>query len=136
MTAGGSVPHVEGGVGEEPAVEQLMRLSWRSDQRCLLLAVEGEIDVLTAPRLEAALREGVANAALRPLILDLSGVELLSSAGLHALFEARGWAEELTEPLRVVVGHARAVLWPLEATGMAALLCLYESVTDALTDQA
>jgi anti-sigma B factor antagonist len=119
-------------VTDEPAVEQLMRLSWRIDEHYLLLAVEGEIDILTAPRLDVALRKGVEECADRPLILDLTRVELLSSAGLRVLFEARGWAEELAEPLRVVVGHARPVVWPLELTGLASLLALYESVEEAL----
>jgi anti-sigma B factor antagonist len=127
---------VAGGVGDGPAAEQLMRLSWRSDERYLLLTVEGEVDVLTAPRLQDALREGVADAAARPFVLDMTRVELLASAGLHALFEARGWAEELAEPLRIVVDSARPVVWPLEATGLAALLCLYESLADALAGSA
>src|SRR5688572_19486732 len=99
-----------------------MRLSWRSDLRFLLLTVEGEIDVLTAPRLEVALRKGVDECADRPFVLDLTRVELLSSAGLRVLFEARGWAEELAEPLRVVAGSARPVVWPLELTGLSSLL--------------
>jgi anti-sigma B factor antagonist len=52
-----------------------------------LLAVEGELDIATAPRMIAALNDAFANLAL-PLIVDLSSVDFMDSTGLALLMNA------------------------------------------------
>jgi anti-anti-sigma factor len=49
-----------------------------------VLVVRGELDELTAPDLEAAIN-GHRNRNGWPLIIDLSNLEFISSAGLHIL---------------------------------------------------
>ena len=51
-----------------------------------VVTVRGELDELTAPLLEDAIADCRAG---WPLIVDLSGVEFMSSAGLHALLRER-----------------------------------------------
>ena len=53
---------------------------------CQVVVVRGELDELTAPLLEDAI-DGCR--AGWPLIVDLSEVEFISSAGLHALLRER-----------------------------------------------
>jgi anti-sigma B factor antagonist len=53
-----------------------------------LLAVEGEIDIATAPRMIAALNEALAEIET-PLVLDLSSVVFMDSTGLALLINAR-----------------------------------------------
>jgi anti-sigma B factor antagonist len=52
-----------------------------------LLAVEGEIDIATSPRLIAALNEVVTD-SVHALIVDLSAVEFMDSTGLALLVRA------------------------------------------------
>jgi len=118
--------------GGEPPVEQLLRITRHDDARVVLLAVDGEVDLMTAPRLHAALLAALRDGPRRVVILDLTRVSLLSSAGLNAMWEARQTAERLDEPLRVVVDHARPVVRPLEITGLDRWFELYHTVPDAL----
>jgi anti-sigma B factor antagonist len=53
-----------------------------------VLAVEGEIDIATAPRMIAALNE-VLTAIESPLVVDLSSVVFMDSTGLALLINAR-----------------------------------------------
>jgi anti-sigma B factor antagonist len=52
-----------------------------------LLAIGGELDIATAPRLIAALNQAFATLE-RPLVLDLSGVDFMDSTGLALLMNA------------------------------------------------
>jgi anti-anti-sigma factor len=60
-----------------------------------VLVVRGEIDELTAPELDTSIDTF---AGTRPLIVDLSAVEFISSAGLHALLRERPRAVRLVCP--------------------------------------
>jgi anti-sigma B factor antagonist len=53
-----------------------------------VLAVEGEIDIVTAPRMIAALNEVLAEIE-SPLVVDLSSVIFMDSTGLALLINAR-----------------------------------------------
>jgi anti-sigma B factor antagonist len=53
-----------------------------------LLAVEGEIDIATAPRMIAALNEVLAEIE-SPLVVDLSSVVFMDSTGLALMMNAR-----------------------------------------------
>lgn len=52
-----------------------------------LLAVEGELDIATAPRMIAALNEAFADLE-RPIVVDLSSVGFMDSTGLALLINA------------------------------------------------
>jgi anti-sigma B factor antagonist len=53
-----------------------------------LLAVKGEIDIATSPRLIAALNEAVTDTA-GSVVVDLSAVEFMDSTGLALLIRAQ-----------------------------------------------
>lgn len=55
---------------------------------CELLAVEGEIDIATSPRLIAALNEAVTDSELS-VVVDLGAVEFMDSTGLALLVRAQ-----------------------------------------------
>jgi anti-anti-sigma factor len=61
--------------------------------------VEGEIDILTAPQLEAALRAEIDQG--RDVVLDLSAVSFIDSTGLHAIVSAAHAASACGQQLRV-----------------------------------
>jgi anti-anti-sigma factor len=116
----------------QPAGDSLLTVRVvRQAMDVVLLHVAGELDLLTAPRL----RESVARAlAERPrlLILDLTDVRFLGSAGLSVLINAHENARSDTR-LRVVAG-APAVLRPLDVTGLAATLSIHPTLGAAFTD--
>ncbi|WP_158548665.1 STAS domain-containing protein [Blastococcus sp. TF02A-26] len=76
----------------------------------------GEIDCSTAPRLATCL-DSVLAAAPAEVVVDLSQVTFLDSAGLHTLVTAHGRATGLGVRLRVLVA-TRAVLRPIQVTGL------------------
>lgn len=60
----------------------------------VLIVARGELDILGAPRLAAALpAEGSS-----PITIDLAGVEFMDSTGLRALLEARTAAIDAGRP--------------------------------------
>ncbi|XVS62701.1 STAS domain-containing protein [Actinosynnema sp. CA-299493] len=94
-----------------------------------VVAVSGEVDMLTAPQLRAdALRHLDAGSTL---VLDLSGVSFLGSAGLAVLVEASQHAQRRDASFRVVAVE-RAVTRPLAATGLGEVFSVFQSVEQAL----
>ncbi|QQQ74660.1 STAS domain-containing protein [Saccharothrix sp. 6-C] len=94
-----------------------------------VVGVSGEVDMLTAPQLRAeSLRHLDAGSTL---VLDLSGVSFLGSAGLAVLVEASQHAKRRDAEFRVVA-VARAVTRPLAATGLGGVFSVFESVEQAL----
>ena len=53
----------------------------------LTLAPEGRLDTITAPELEAVLKESLTD--VKELIFDFEGLEYISSAGLRVLLSAQ-----------------------------------------------
>jgi anti-anti-sigma factor len=84
----------------------------------------GEIDILSAPALRAALLPALETA--EKVVLDLSEVSFLGSSGLAVLVEARDHAQRSGHHLRLICS-SRIVLRALEATG---LRDLFDVVTD------
>lgn len=115
--------------------EHLLTVTYAEHERALVLSVGGEVDILTAPRLQAAIDTAFGRLTGRVLILDLTTVRFLGSPGLRTLLETA--AEAAKQPgyqtLRVVVDHNRPVIRPIEITGMDHVLALYHSIGDALT---
>ncbi len=63
-----------------------MNINKKLDNGTLTIALEGRLDTITAPELEAELKksEGTAD----KLVFDMSGLEYISSAGLRVLLSA------------------------------------------------
>jgi anti-sigma B factor antagonist len=99
---------------------------------CVVLRVRGEVDVATVRRLRAAVHAALADGPARPVVLDLSEVEFLSSSGVGALLAVTREADELGRELRVAVGERRVVRRPLQVAGIDRVLPLYPSLDAAL----
>jgi anti-sigma B factor antagonist len=96
----------------------------------VVLRVTGELDLLTAPRLE----ESVDNALREQpqvLILDLSEVGFLASSGIAALVDAHQRGGKETEVR--VVARGNATFRPLELTGVTAKLAVHPTLDEALS---
>jgi anti-anti-sigma factor len=94
-----------------------------------VLAVAGEVDLLTADLLSEALAAEVARHAL--VVVDLTAVEFLSSSGLAALALAHRAAVEAGRELRLVAGN-RITLRPIQVTGMADQIAVFATVAHAV----
>lgn len=80
------------------------------------LTVVGEVDAFTASRLRPSIASQLEGQP-RELVLDLSAVEFLGSAGLAVLVEAQKLARERDVALRLIA-TSRAVIRPLQGTGL------------------
>ncbi len=95
----------------------------------VIVAVAGEIDLLTADQLREALEAEVVRREL--VVVDLTAVEFLSSSGLAALALAHRAAVEAGRELRLVAGN-RVTLRPIQITGMADEIGVFATVADAV----
>ncbi|WP_103340496.1 STAS domain-containing protein [Amycolatopsis sp. CA-126428] len=95
----------------------------------VVLRVDGALDLALAPKLRR-LAERAARLGPPLLVIDLTGVTFLASAGMAELVRAhRGPAT--SAPLRVVA-TGRITLRPLELTRLADELAIYPSLPEAL----
>lgn len=97
-----------------------------------VVTVDGEIDIMTAPELRTALQEAVAAEERKPVVVDLTGVRLLSSVGLAVLSEIHEVADKAGMPLRVVFGSSRLVVRMLQLSGLSDVLAVHRDVQDAV----
>lgn len=77
----------------------------------VVLTLSGELDLMTAPRVEQAVRAAL-NATTRQVVIDLAAVTYVDSAGLGVLLRAKRLAAAASVPLWVagVDGQPRARL--------------------------
>lgn len=92
----------------------------------LIVAATGEIDMLTATRFDQEVQRAIAQSPQR-LILDLTGVTFLSSAGLALLVRARKECADTH-----VVATSTATLRPIELMGLQDDLPVHADLTEAL----
>ncbi len=102
------------------------RVDAESHGKTVVLAVTDELDMLTAPRLHEAARQALDNAP-HTLILDLTNVTFLSSAGLSVLVSAHKHAGDATD-----VVTDTATLRPLQLMGLDHDLPVYDTRDEAL----
>lgn len=95
-----------------------------------ILVITGEVDQETVDVMFVELDECLLTRP-KAMVLDLSGVTFLGSAGLRLLLHAQLDMEERHAQLAVVAEH-NAVLKPLRITDMDQLLAMYPSRVDAL----
>ena len=95
----------------------------------VVLAVGGELDMLTAPELRREVADRIPAVSL--VVLDLDGVRFLGTSGLAALIEIREQAHRAGVELRIACTERR-VLRPLGIAGLHHLFDLHDDVDAAL----
>ena len=63
-----------------------MTMNKNQNGNTLTIALEGRLDTTTAPELEKELKDSLSN--MEALVLDFSGLDYISSAGLRVLLSA------------------------------------------------
>ncbi len=95
-----------------------------------VIEVTGEVDVHTAPELDAKLTEIISGGSNK-LIVDLSQVEFLDSTGLGVLVKALKHVREHDGSLSVVTATER-ISKVFRITGLDAAIGLYDDVDEAV----
>ena len=86
----------------------------------LTLAVEGRLDTVTSPELEAALKEELNG--IESLTFDFSALDYISSAGLRVLLSAQKQMNKLGE--MKVTGVSEIIMEIFEVTGFSDILTI------------
>jgi anti-sigma B factor antagonist len=92
------------------------------------VTVAGDVDLLTAPHLASALQQ--TQERKQAVLLDLSEVDFLGSAGLSVLVEAARRTDDSRGRLAVLVTR-HAVRRAIEVTGLDAALHIFETTSEA-----
>jgi anti-sigma B factor antagonist len=100
----------------------------RVDDDTIVLSVAGVIDLATATELADAMHVALASARHR-LVIDLTGVSFMSSAGLAILAEAHAAMKPRAQ--FAVVANNAVILRPLEITKLADVLDVYPTLESA-----
>jgi anti-anti-sigma factor len=97
-----------------------MNINKTTHDSTLKIALEGRLDTTTAPRLEAELKQSIADNT--ELILDFAKLEYLSSAGLRVLLAAQ---KIMNKQGKMVIQNVNDVIAEVfEATGFADILTI------------
>src|ERR1700761_8516242 len=98
--------------------------------QAVVLTVSGEVDMLSSPRLAEAIATTLATKPAA-LIVDLSKVGFLASAGMTVLVTAQAEVEPPTK--FAVVANGSATSRPIKLMGIDSVLSLYSSLDSALS---
>jgi anti-anti-sigma factor len=112
-----------------PASASTCEVSEHTVDDVAVVAASGVIDMLTAPQLEEALRSALGKKPAS-LVVDLSGVEFLASAGMGVLVAAHD--EAGTDTRLCVVAEGPATSRPLKLVGIADIVPLYSTLDEAI----
>lgn len=95
-----------------------------------VVGISGVVDMLTAPELEKAIAEA-AKSSPKAVIVDMTAVEFLASAGMGVLIAAQ---DELAPAIRfAVVADGPATSRPLKLVGVTDVVDLYATLDEALS---
>ena len=112
------------------AAQSTCTLEERRVEGVSVVAVAGVVDMLTAPELEKAIAKA-AESSPPAVVIDMSAVEFLASAGMGVLIAAQ---DELAPAIRfAVVADGPATSRPLKLVGVTDVVDLYATLEEALT---
>jgi anti-sigma B factor antagonist len=112
--------------------DPLLQVHLEVREGAAIVRAVGDVDLGTAPLLSEYLRRGEEQLTPpRPLVLDLSGVDFLASAGLSELIKHAKRCTDLGSRL-LVVATQRVVLRTMDLTGLTEMITAVPSVEDAL----
>jgi anti-anti-sigma factor len=94
-----------------------------------VVAVGGDVDVATVAALEASITDALA-AKPTALVIDLSDVDFLASAGLQTLVATNEAVSKTTA--FAVVANGPATSRPIQLTGLDSVFSLYSTLAEAL----
>ena len=97
-----------------------MMIEIKKNAESTTIEVVGRLDTTTAPSLEKTINEDVGQ--VKNLVLDLKGLEYISSAGLRVLLSAQKKMQQLG--VMKVINVCESVMEVFEMTGFADILVI------------
>ena len=97
-----------------------MTMEIKKNAEATVIEVVGRLDTTSAPALEKAINEDIGDA--KKLVLDLKGVQYISSAGLRVLLGAQKKMQKIGS--MKVINVCEAVMEVFEMTGFADILVI------------
>jgi anti-sigma B factor antagonist len=108
-----------------------MEISVKQYKHCDLLSVQGKVDSYTAPDLTKAI-ESLNNNGQFKIVLDLSELEYMSSAGFRALLIGQRNCKRYNRGEIVLASVPKKICDALELTGFTPLFRMFDDVTAAV----
>jgi anti-sigma B factor antagonist len=108
-----------------------MEINLRPIDACDLVVIKGRIDSYTAPELSEKLNV-ITHQNRYKIILDLSDVIFVSSAGLRVLIDIQKTCKKMNQGEVVLVNTPLRVYETLELAGFAPLFKFYNDVSSAI----
>ena len=108
-----------------------MEISTQKFKHCDLLSVIGKVDSFTAPDLTKAI-EALNNENYFKIVLDLSKLEYMSSAGFRALLLGQRNCKRFNRGEIVLASVPKKVMDALELTGFKPLFKIFDEITPAV----
>jgi len=108
-----------------------MEITTKQFKNCDLIAVNGRIDSSTAPQLSEAL-EGVTDSGRYKIVLDMSDMEYMSSAGFRALLTSQRVCKRYNRGEIVLAVVPQRIQEALELAGFTELFKTFDDVVEAV----
>ena len=97
-----------------------MTIEIKKNEKALTIEVVGRLDTITAPGLEKTISDNIND--IQSLVLDMKGLEYISSAGLRVLLGAQKKMQKIGS--MKLTGVCEAVMEVFEMTGFADILVI------------
>lgn len=108
-----------------------MDVTTQQFKRCDLVTISGRVDSATAPKFAEALEKIGAESRFK-IVVDLSGVEYMSSAGFRALIAAQRNCKRYNRGEVVLANVPTNIYSALELAGFTNLFQIFSDVTAAV----
>ena len=108
-----------------------MEITTQNFKHCDVLSIKGKVDSFTAPDLIKVMEE-LNNEGRYKIILDMSGLEYMSSAGFRALIAAQRNCKRYNRGEVVLANVPANINAALELAGFTTLFRIFPDVTSAV----
>lgn len=108
-----------------------MEITTKQFKNCDMVALGGRVDSSTAPQLAEAL-EGITGNGRYKIVLDMSNLEYMSSAGFRALLSSQRLCKRYNRGEIVLVSVPQRIQEALELAGFTELFKTYADPIDAV----
>ncbi len=108
-----------------------METKTTSYKHCDLIKVDGRVDSATAPKFSEAL-ESLTEQGRFKLILDFSGLDFISSAGLRVLINTQKTCKRYNRGEVVLATVPANIFAALDLSGFTSLFQIFDDVTNAV----
>lgn len=108
-----------------------MEVTAKQFKNCDMLLVSGRVDSSTAPQLAEALENVTGNGRYK-IVLDMSGLDYMSSAGFRALLASQRQCKRYNRGEIVLASIPQRIQEALELAGFTELFATYADPIDAV----